>query len=697
MGTRDIELQRRPDSVSIEKTEVVYGAENIVKLSIRNIANAKKRIDICGDKNLAWLHASTEVVLNEFMKAKKRGVRIRLVTEITKENLDYCKENMKFAELRHLDAIKGNFGIVDSHYQASANLQVNQKDRVTSLHSTDKEFVEQQRYLFESLWKKAIPADLRIKEIEEGLAPEKTEVVYGAENVLDFALKDLASRYKSIDICGDHDCPSITAENKPLLAKYKELFKRGVRFRIVTQITKENLRYCRKLLEFSELRHLEGLKGISGVADGKLFFSATYEQGDKVMPHMVASTVRVLVEQQQYFFETLWAKAIPAEQKIKEIEEGREQEFLQVVTDGNQASQIVLQFAKSVKREAQIVLPSASTMLRAAKLGMWDHLIAAAKKGARIRVISPISEANLALVKDICQQAPNITILNGETSSAGFFIRDNQVYFRAEIKDAKANDVASAIGFLEYSNSKSGIDAFKAFFDILWKQTMDYEKLKNYERMQTEFINIAAHELRTPIQPILGLAEVLRNVLTDTEGKMMSYIIVKNAKKLVELQENVLDVTRIESGSLKLRLEQVNLDNIINDIIRERKDKAREIGVELTCRSSNASVKADPQRIGQVISNLVDNALSFTSQGSIQISVEKSGSDVIVTVRDTGRGIDSDILPRLFEKFVTKSEKGTGLGLFISKSIIEAHGGRIWAENNKDGKGASFHFSLPVK
>jgi signal transduction histidine kinase len=89
--------------------------------------------------------------------------------------------------------------------------------------------------------------------------------------------------------------------------------------------------------------------------------------------------------------------------------------------------------------------------------------------------------------------------------------------------------------------------------------------------------------------------------------------------------------------------------------------------------------------------------LSFTSQGSIQISVEKSGSDVIVTVRDTGRGIDSDILPRLFEKFVTKSEKGTGLGLFISKSIIEAHGGRIWAENNKDGKGASLHFSLPVK
>ena len=106
----------------------------------------------------------------------------------------------------------------------------------------------------------------------------------------------------------------------------------------------------------------------------------------------------------------------------------------------------------------------------------------------------------------------------------------------------------------------------------------------------------------------------------------------------------------------------------------------------------------DKNRLYQVISNLLSNAIKFTNSGSINITLEKDISDnkISMHIRDTGQGIDQSILPKIFSKFVTKSKEGTGLGLFISRSIILAHGGNIWAENNKDGKGATFSFSLPL-
>jgi signal transduction histidine kinase len=218
--------------------------------------------------------------------------------------------------------------------------------------------------------------------------------------------------------------------------------------------------------------------------------------------------------------------------------------------------------------------------------------------------------------------------------------------------------------------------------------------------MQKEFINVAAHELRTPIQPILGLSEVLQSKIKDNEQYQLVDVISRNAKRLQRLTEDILNVTKIENQSLNLKKEILNLNEIIMSIIAEYRIQTRgKNNVKITFASQgDFIVQGDSGRLGQVISNFISNAIKFTQEGNIDISLERLQSDkaVVLSVKDTGSGIDPDIMPRLFTKFATKSHTGTGLGLYISKSIIEAHGGRIWAENKSNSKGATFSFSLPI-
>jgi signal transduction histidine kinase len=255
------------------------------------------------------------------------------------------------------------------------------------------------------------------------------------------------------------------------------------------------------------------------------------------------------------------------------------------------------------------------------------------------------------------------------------------------------------------------------------------EQLNVHDRIQKEFINTAAHELRTPIQPILGLTNLIKDKTRDDE-QIAEYcdIVIRNATRLKKLAENILETSRIESNEIRLEKENFELGFLIRDIVKEVNNvlgEDKKVKFEYHGLKDQLTVYADRVRIGQVISNLIDNSIKFISKqggedgdekGTISIFIEKTktgrktsntvkdngdikgdGPVVTVSVKDNGRGIDKEIMPKLFTKFTTKSFQGTGLGLYISKSIIEAHGGRIWAQNNEDGKGATFSFSLPLR
>ena len=250
------------------------------------------------------------------------------------------------------------------------------------------------------------------------------------------------------------------------------------------------------------------------------------------------------------------------------------------------------------------------------------------------------------------------------------------------------------------------------------------EQLQTHDKMQQEFISTAAHELRTPLQPILGLSKIVKDKINDNEQKDLLDIIIKNTKKLKRLTEDILDVTRIEGNKLLLNKETICIWELLHSIIKEFEHTLgnnKTIKFKLHFKnidSNSVNVVADKNRIYQVISNLINNSIKFIlsengkegdGNGLISITVEKAKiksnegnssdrviDEVIISIKDNGKGIDPEIFPRLFTKFASKSFQGTGLGLYISKNIIEAHGGKIWAENNEDGKGATFSFSLPV-
>ena len=242
--------------------------------------------------------------------------------------------------------------------------------------------------------------------------------------------------------------------------------------------------------------------------------------------------------------------------------------------------------------------------------------------------------------------------------------------------------------------------------------TIQYEKVKASEKMKEEFINIAAHELRTPIQPILGLSDIIYTKVKDEELHELLDIIMRNAKRLQRLTNNLLDITKIESQSLLLKKEKLNLNILISEVLKDYVNKQKnQQKIEIVYdfkHKEDINIEADRDRLVQVIRNLLDNALKFTTQNQqmIFVSIDKNKEgkekeeeeEVIVSVKDTGEGISDKVLYKLFTKFATSDPTtGTGLGLYICKKIIEAHGGRIWGVNNLDGKGALFKFTLPVK
>ncbi len=215
--------------------------------------------------------------------------------------------------------------------------------------------------------------------------------------------------------------------------------------------------------------------------------------------------------------------------------------------------------------------------------------------------------------------------------------------------------------------------------------------------MQTEFINIAAHELRTPIMPILVNAELLEEDLGKDNPQIK--IITRNAKRLQGLTENILSVTRLESKSLLLKKEIFDLNDTISTCIRDESVQMENKDIKILHRkgAEKILIEADRDRISQVVSNLLNNAIKFTVDGKILVISELTDDEVKINIKDSGTGIDPQIIPILFSKFATKSDKGTGLGLYICKGIIETHGGRIWAQNNTEqNSGATFSFTLPL-
>jgi two-component system, OmpR family, sensor histidine kinase VicK len=729
------------EGIEPPRTELIRGIERSMPHIISFWNRAKTTMNVAAD--ISWpILAIQEPRFREIITdAYARNIRIRVITDITKDNIEHCKQLTQYCELYHSERTKGNLAVSDTEYVSWSN--VADMQNLSFVISNEREIVEQQTYLFESLLSKAIPAQLKIREIEEGIEPENTEFFYGAEATTS-AILEWMSRLGKMDAVVDPTAPSVAMGLEPLRNAYIIAKKRGVKIRWVTEITKDNVRYCKEAMNLEiEIRHLDGIKGNFAVSENVYIAAATLEEA-KPVPVWMRSTVKMFREQQQYVFDTLWNKAIPAEHRINEIEKNIPAERTEVVSDPHGIESFYKNIINNAKQEIMLILPTTvDTFANEKRIAIIDSLKESAKRNVKIRILvhSKREDYDTAEEQDINNNLkPQGILVNqlsirpiqeaqgheGEEEGDGMrrvitVIADNKTSLVIELKNDEKENFVDAIGSAVLSTGKALASSYARIFESLWQEAGLSAKLRESDKMQREFINIAAHELRTPIQPILGAAEMMEfEFQNDSEKVEVSKedveIIIRNASRLGRLSSDILELARIESSGLNLHKSPFNIREIISKALIDAKGQIQaennnddssssssSSNVNLHYEPRDIAVYADKDRISQVVYNLLSNAIKFTkrdSGGDIYLTTEKDNNNnsLIVTVKDTGSGIDPEIMPRLFTKFATKSDRGTGLGLFLSKNIVEAHGGKIWAENNNSsyGNGATFTFVLPL-
>ena len=588
--------------------------------------------------------------------------------------------------------------------------------------------MEQGQYIFDTLWNTAIPAEQRIREIEEGVMPIRTRLLEKQDEIIK-EINRLNNSADRLSICSAFG--GMQMGYKYFFDSYKRIVERNKRIdniggggnddglRWIINIGKDNLDLVKVFLESGiQIRHIKNMPPMNfGVSDKEVALTIEKMEGGSVSQSFLISNEPLYVIHFNSLFEELWKSGIDAAERIKDIKQGVYLADIEVVPSSAKAQDRYLNILKSASEEILLIFPTTGSFIRQEKIGV----IQLAKQGAKernvkVRILMPSNSLTEQMVIQLMQYYPNhIDVRYIEQMSetkATILVVDRKSSLVMELRDDSKTTFVEAIGLSTYSNSKAGVLSYVAIFENLWVQSDLYEQLKRHDKMQKDFINIAAHELRTPIQPILGLTEILRSRTNDAEEIKLLEVVGRSARRLQRLTEDILDVTRIENQSLNLKKERFNLNdmivNAIDDITTNKESSRIKRNLIKVIypphQSRDISIEADKGRINQVIHNLLDNSLKFTYSGTIAITAEMKKEDgnvndeVVVWVKDTGTGIDSQIFPRLFSKFATKSEVGgTGLGLFISKSIVEAHGGRIWAENNSEGcKGATFYFSLPL-
>jgi two-component system sensor histidine kinase VicK len=470
--------------VEIEKTEIVNGIEKMVALSLECLARVKERYDSCGNDKLPYVIVTSEPITNAYKELLRKGAKPRCITEITEKNIAYCKEFMKIVyELRHLEGIKGNFCISESDYISPA-IQIEDYNISPQLiHSNTSEMIEQQQYVFQTLWDKATPAQIRIREIDEGIPIETTEVVRGIENIVRNQVDGLTFTKIQNDACVDSTFPSSLLSSNVVWDKCLELRNRGVKLRTITEITPNNITYCKRMVERMELRHLDGIKGSFSISDKKTYRgSASMNEGEPPTEG-VRSTTRVFVEQQQYFFETLWNKAIPARKRFKEIEQGAKTEFVETVRDPHQIEELGFDLIRRAEEEIAILFSVTNASRLQAKRDALELIREAAlSRGVKVRILVPANDNNnetpIMPNETTCQlkeAGVDIRQINKQKSlyplqnKLTLIVADQSVCLTTELEeDSREPLEEEAIGLATYFNSEPTVFAYSSIFENLW-------------------------------------------------------------------------------------------------------------------------------------------------------------------------------------------------------------------------------------
>jgi two-component system, OmpR family, sensor histidine kinase VicK len=727
------------DEVTTTTTKVIRGTTKVVQTEVRFFHKTKNKADTYMNYTRPPLAITFEPIRKAFLDAKNRGVHLRYLTEITKDNLSYCKQLIKIVhELRHLDGIKGNYMVSESEYIAPLILYEPGKIASQAIYSNIKQVVEQEQYVFDNLWNKAILARERIEEIEEGrVIHYETKILTNKEEIID-KIKNFLETSNELLACSGSGGLQLGYSRfldlgKEIMARSRRAEHKGIRL-LISPINRDTIELVKTILDLGvQIREIKNMPPMNfSITEKEVHATIEKMEGGEIAHSVLVSNEPAYVNHFHNIFEELWRNGIDAKTRISSIEQGTDFGDIEVISNASRVVELYLNLVKNAQKEIMIMLPTTNAFRRHYMIGAIQLVKeAAGDRKVKIRILMP--KQLIQILGEEQKEPPainsnlvhdNIDVRNIEEvmlgSHATILVVDKKLSLVIEIRDDSKTNFEDAIGLSIYSNSKAGVLSYLSLMENLWLESELYQQIKEsrtrlelankqlaiHDKMQQDFINIAAHELRTPIQPILGLSQFVRTKSKESMVIDAIDIILRNAIRLQRLTEDILDVQKIESNTLQLNKESLDLNVLISDLVADYKKQLlneKKEGISLVTElnfSKPIFLYADRHRLVRVIDNLLNNALKFTKKGIIVATAKEEKDDqqhkLIVSVKDTGDGIDPDVLPKLFSKFVTKSYHGTGLGLYICKGIIEAHGGKIWGENNVGGEGARFSFNLPI-
>jgi len=699
-------------------TQVIFGKRNAINTELGIFKRANKRIDTCMTYTRPSLAVSIKQIRNAFLSAKRRGVRLRYITEINHQNFEDCKVLLGIVdELRHLDGVKTNFMISEVEYLAPLIQEKSEAIALEHIYSDTAQIVEHGRCIFDTLWSKSISAEERIRQLQEDAIPQETRILDNQDEIVKQMIH-LSEISSGLSVVSNHGGLQLTYNSflqqcKNVLEKQERGEGEGIRW--IMGIEKDSVKLVKKFLKLGvKIRHVKNLAPIN-FAVSKSGLVATVEEMKRggMIQNLLTSNERSYIKHFTSMFEQLWKEGVDARYRIKDIEEKVGIAEIEIIRNPVDSIARGWDMVRSARKEIDVLFSSSNALKRQITMGALALLKnASEKQKVKIRMLLPSSDKSEELIEQTKSNVPKINIRTISASletKISILVIDSRQCLILELKDDKQNSSYEAVGLSTYSISPTIISSYLAVFESFWRQAELFEKMKEVELLEKDFVNIAAHELRNPIQPIIGFSELLYSKIDNQEHRRLLDEVILNAKRLERLARLMLDVTRIENNSLVLTREVVDASRILKDIVDSYNHKLEEKNAEINNENTkliiiqkgikNINASIDRVRITQVFCNILDNAVSFSHEGKIHVilKVEKQDGQhfLIISVKDTGPGIDPEILSKLFTKFASNSDMGTGLGLFISKGIVEAHGGKIWAENNPD-RGATFSFSLPI-
>lgn len=489
---------------------------------------------------------------------------------------------------------------------------------------------------------------------------------------------------------------------------------RGIR--IITSIADNNdIEIVSKFLELGiSIRHVKNLPPINfAVSDKEMIATIQKTEGGQIHQNLLTTNEPAYIEHFHSIFIELWENGIDIKNRIHDIESGVDNGGIEIIQNPKTFEKLFYSLITSAKGDIVGIFSTPNAFRRHKFAGTFDIVKERLETTPlNVRILVPEDELIYQTINEFEDEgiSDRIKIRLMEPSmqtKVSVVVIDRKYSLAVELKDDSKNTITEAIGLVTYSDSKSTVLSYYSIFESLWRQTELYKQLQLNERMHKEFINTAAHELRTPIQPILGVIDILKNSTSSSEEKELVEVVSRNARRLKKLAEDILDVTKMEGYHLNLNKETFRISDVILENIHNYESNFEKGNYEIKYDEVNdVQIFAHKDGISRVISNLINNSIKFLprERGFILITTkltknqinEKSYEMIEVSITDNGSGIDSEMFSKLFTKFATKSFHGIGLGLYISKSIIEAHGGRIWAKNNSVRQGATFSFVIPL-